>query len=88
MKEFVTIAFDSNNKTFVVLITTFNMSFDSDTKVYFLKKTYIAYFKVDKTFQEVTSKYVKFRDIFLPKLFVKFSKHININNHIIELVYN
>lgn len=64
------------------------MSFDLDTKVYFSKKTYITYFKVDKTFQKVTSKYVEFRDIFLPKLFVKFSKHRNINNHIIELVYN
>ncbi len=38
-KEFITIVFDLNYKTFIIYKAVFNISFDLDIKAYFLKKT-------------------------------------------------
>ena len=44
--------------------------------------------KVDKAFTKVSSEYADFVDVFSPKLAVKLPKHMEINNHAIELVDN
>ncbi len=50
------------------------------------KKAQIAHLKVDKTPTKVSSEYTDFADFFSPKLTVKLSEHIRINNHALELV--
>ncbi len=42
--------------------------------------------KIDKALIEVSSKYVDLVDVFSPKLATKLPKHMDINNHAIELV--
>ena len=51
-----------------------------------LKKAKIAHLKVDKAFIRVSSKYIDFANIFLPKLAVELFKHIGIKNHAIKFV--
>ena len=43
---------------------------------------------MDKALTKVFNKYTNFVNIFLPKLVIKFSKYISINNHAIKLVNN
>ncbi len=50
------------------------------------KKAQIAHLKVDKVSTKVPSKYADFADVFSPKLTIELPKHIEINNHVIELV--
>ena len=46
----------------------------------------MTHLKTDKALTKVFSKYANFTDVFSPKLAVKFSKYIKINNYAIELV--
>ena len=43
---------------------------------------------MDKAFIKVFNKYANFVDIFSPKLTIKLSKYININDYTIELINN
>ena len=61
-------------------------SVNLDNKEYLLKKTQIAYLKANKASTKVFSKYADFADVFSPKLAVKLSKHMRINNYAIKLV--
>ncbi len=51
-----------------------------------LKKPQIAQLKADKALTKVSSKYVDFADVFLPKLAVELLEYTEINNHAIKLV--
>ena len=51
-----------------------------------LKKAQIAHLKVDEPPTKIPSKYANFADNFLPKLAIEFPKHIEINNHSIQLM--
>ena len=83
-KKFINAALDLEYKTFVIYLT--NLSVDLGDKVHPLKRVQIAYLKVDKALIKVSSKYVDFVNVFLPKLAIKLPKHTRINNHAIKLV--
>ena len=82
----VVAALDSNYEAFVIYIAIFNISFDSNTQLYYLKNIEIAYLKIDKISIKVSCKYTNFLVIFLLKLVIKSFKYMSINNHIIKLV--
>ena len=50
------------------------------------KKAQIAHLKVNEAFTKVLSEYTDFADVFFPKLAVKLSKHMKINDYAIKLV--
>ena len=52
------------------------------------KKAQIAHLKVEKVLIKVFSEYIKFADIFLPKVVIELPKHMEINNYVIQLVNN
>ena len=52
------------------------------------KRAQIAHLKADKALIKVPSKYADFADVFFPKLAVELPKHMEINDHAIELVDN
>lgn len=54
--------------------------------MHLLKKAPIVHLKADETPTKVSSKYIEFVNIFLPKLALEFPKHTKINDHAIELV--
>lgn len=56
--------------------------------MHFLRKTQIAHLKADEASVEVSNKYVDFANVLLPKLAVELYKHMAINDHEIELIYN
>lgn len=63
-KEFIVVVFDQDYKTFVINKVVFNISFDLDIEIYFLKKAQIAYLKIDKALIKIFNKYANFIDIF------------------------
>ena len=74
------------HKTFIVYVAAFSVNFGN--KVYLFKKAQIPYLKVDKAPIKVPSKYTDFENVFSVKLTKKFSKHMEIKNHAIELIDN
>ena len=59
--------------------------------MHFSRKTQIAHLKGDEVFSKMPSKYINFADVFSPKLAIKLSEHIRINDHAIikgDNVYN
>ena len=52
------------------------------------KRAHIAHLKVDKAPAKVHSKYINFRNVFLPKLAIKLPKYMRSNNHAIKIVDN
>ncbi len=50
------------------------------------RRAQIAHLKANKALIKVSSKYAHFADIFSPKLAAKLPKHMDINNHAMELV--
>ncbi len=52
------------------------------------KKAQIAHLKADEASTKVPSKYANFVDVFSPELAAELLKHIEINNHAIELADN
>ena len=46
----------------------------------------IAHLKADEAFTKVPNKYANFADVFSPKLAAKLPKHMEINNHAIDLI--
>ena len=87
-KKFIIAIFNLNYKTFIVYITTFNISFNSIIEVYSLKRAQIVYLKINKIFTKIFNKYANFINIFFLKLAIKFLKYMSINNYIIELIDN
>ncbi len=85
-KEFAEAILDLKYKVFVVHVAALNISSNIGVKVHLSKKPQIAHLKANKVLTEVPSKYADFANVFLPKLTIKFSKHIDIHNHTIELV--
>lgn len=83
-KEFIIRAFDSKHKVFVIYITALNINLSD--KVHSLKRAQIIYLKADEAPIKVSSKYVDFIDIFSPKLVIKLSKYIEINDPVIKFV--
>ena len=53
-----------------------------------LKEAQIAHLKADEVSTKVFSKYADFADVFSPKLAIKLSEYIKINNYAIKLVDN
>ena len=86
-KVFIKIVFDLNYKNFIVYIAVFN-SFNLNTKIYSLYKTYIAHLKINKIFTKVFNKYIDIVNIFFLKLVIKLLKYISINYYIIKLIDN
>ncbi len=80
-KLFAIAALDLDYTAFIVYIAGFYISFDTSNEVHPLKKTQIAYLKVDKTPTEVFSEYTDLIDIFSPKLVAKLLKYMGINNY-------
>ena len=80
-KEFVAVALDLKQKTFVVYVAI--LSIDLSDKVHPLRKVQIAYLKADEAPTEVPSKYADFADVFLPKLAAKLLE-LKICNHAIK----
>lgn len=76
---------DLDHKVFLVYIVAFNISSEFNKK-YLFQRAQIAYLKVDEAFTEVSSKYIKFADVFLLKSVAKLPKHMDINNYAINLV--
>ena len=52
------------------------------------KKAQIAYLKANETFTKVSSKYIYFADVFLPKLATKLFEYMKIDDHATKLVDN
>ncbi len=84
IKEFVIVALDLEYKAFVVYIAA--LSINSGDKVHHSKKVEISHLKVDEALTKVFNEYADFTDVFSSKLAAKLPKHIEINNHTIELL--
>ena len=54
--------------------------------MYPLKKAQIIHLKANEAFIKMLNKYANCANVFLPKLTIKLSKYIGINNHAIKLV--
>lgn len=54
--------------------------------MHLLRKARIAHLKTDEALTKVLNKYADFANVFLLKLAVELSKHIGINNYVIELI--
>ena len=80
------LTFKPKYKTFIIYIVA--LSVDSGDEIHLSKKAQIAHLKADKASIKIFSKYANYAEIFLLKLAIKFSKHIKINNHTIELLNN
>ena len=83
-KDFPAAVLDPEHEAFVVHITA--LSVNSSDEIHPLRRAQIAYLKTGKAPSKVLSKYADFADIFFPKLAVELPKHIEINDHAIELV--
>ncbi len=83
-KEFTVVVFDPEYEAFVVYVVTFSV--DSGNEIYPLRKAQIAHLKADKAFIKVASEYADFLDIFLQKLAIELSEHMEIYDHVIKLV--
>ena len=83
-KEFATVTLDLEHKAFIIYIAT--LSVKSGNEMHPLKKTQIAYLKIDEASSKVPCKYADFADVFLLKLATEFPKYIRINNPTIKLV--
>lgn len=85
-KKFAVAALNPDYEVFLVYIAIFNISSDTAKEVHRSKRAQIAHLKADEAPIKVPYKYIDFAKIFLPKLAIKLSKHINIYNYAIELV--
>ena len=83
-KEFAAAALDPEYEIFVIHVVA--LSVDPGDEVYPSKKAQIAYLKADEAPTKVLSKYADFADVFSSKLAAKLFKHMEINDHTIELV--
>ena len=81
-KEFVAVSVDLEHKVFIMHVTAFSVN--SDDKIYLLKKAAIAYLKAAKASIKVFKKYADFAYVFSPKLAIKLSQHMEINNYTIK----
>lgn len=80
-KEFIVVAFDSNNKTFVVYIASL-----TSTNIHSFCTIQIALLIQNNTSIVVSSKYTDFANIFFPNLATKLLKQTGVNNYLINLV--
>ena len=83
-KKFTAIALDSEHETFIVYIAA--LSIDLGDEMYLLKRTQIAYLKVDEALIKIPSEYADFADVFFPKLGTELPKYPRINDHAIVFV--
>ena len=90
-KKFAAIALDLENETFVIYVI--SLSFDASPSSSSLKfnvhpfqRSQISDLIAKKAPTKISAKYLDFTDIFSSDLASKLSKHIGINDHIIELV--
>lgn len=67
-KKFVITIFNSDYKIFIIYITTSNICFDVDVKVFSLKKAQIAHLKVNNISIKVSDKYTNFKNFFFSKV--------------------
>lgn len=84
-KKFVAVAFNIDNKTFVVHITFF-ASYNLGLTIYPFYKPQIALFILDKILTVVLSEYTAFGNIFSPNFIAQLSKYIRIINNQIDFV--
>lgn len=82
-KEFIAIALDPEDKTFIIYLASL-----TNSDIHFSHEAQIALLKINETFITVFLKYSNFTDVFSPKLAVKLPEYTNINNHIIDLIDN
>ena len=82
--KFVIAIFHLEHKSFIVYIAA--LSVDSNDKIHLSKKALIVYLNADKAPTKVASEYIKFADVFLPKLATKHPDYMRINDHAIELI--
>ena len=71
-------------ETFVVYVAA--LSVNSDDEVHPSRRSLIVYLKADKALTKVPSEYPDFADVISLKLVAELPKHMEINNHAIELV--
>lgn len=81
-QEFAAIAFDWNDKTFVIYVI-FIANLDS---VYFSCRAQIVSLKFDKTPIVFLSEYIDFANVFFLVIVIELLKHTEINDHTIELI--
>lgn len=82
-KEFIAIAFNPENKTFIVYPAFFSIS---DNNVYPSHRAQIVLLKINKAFTIVLLEYSNFTNVFPSKLIIKLLKHIEINTYAIKLI--
>lgn len=81
-KKFAATALNPNKKIFVVHVAPFS----SDPDIYVSCWAQLTLFLTDDTFISIFSKYADFTDGFCLESKAKFPEHIEINNHLINLV--
>ena len=84
-KKFVALALDPEHETFIVHITSFSSTL-LNVDIYLFYRPQIVNLIAKKVFTKVFIKYTNFANIFSSNLASKLLKHIEINNHAIELV--
>lgn len=85
-KKCIVTALKLKHKVFVIYIAA--LTINSGDEVHPLRKAQIAHLKAYEAFVKVSNKYANFANIFSPELAATLSKHMEINNHGIELVDN
>ena len=88
-KEFAAITLDQEHKTYVVhvrSVSSFASSRFSLLNMHLFCRPQIASLIAKKVFTKISAKYSNFADIFSPDLVSKLPKHIEINDHAIELI--
>ena len=83
-KEFAAAALNPEHKAFIVYVAA--RSVDLGDKMHHSKRAQIAHLKADEAPIKVPSEYTNFADIFSPKLAAELLKHMEINDHAIELI--
>lgn len=83
-KEFITIAFDLSDDTFIVHV----ILIASSNPIYPSHQAQITSLKVNKVLTAILSKYANFVDNFSPDLVIELPKYTEIKDYTIELVDN
>lgn len=81
-KEFVATALNLADEAFIVNVAFFS----SDANIRLFYRPQIASLKADEAPTDISSKYVKFIDVFSSNLAAKLPKYTKINNHAIDLI--